>query len=170
MLDVFLKRIVNVHVTIQLNKFRISQFFQFLFSWEGYACAGGGYDIDEITLNGTIGYVVLTCYNGLATDLFDWWSVFDGDWLKFGGECAYLEPWTTMEIASTTLLAAVSDQVLIGGIVKESSGCVHFGDYTPWQAYMGLITLNAILPDGILEFLQQSNEIFTFPHSNHQHI
>ena len=51
----------------------MNAFYQILFSWaDGQICNSVGYDIEEINLNITYGYLVYTCYLGIVTDLTDW--------------------------------------------------------------------------------------------------
>ena len=80
-LDVMLKRIVHAQVTANLGKFRISLLYRLLFSWaEGQVCSSVGYEIDSVGLNVTYGYLIYTCYMGVASDLLDWSTIWAGKW------------------------------------------------------------------------------------------
>lgn len=140
----FIKRIVNAQVMVEFNKFRVGLFYQFLFSWSGQVCNGLGYDLEEISVNVTYGYVILTCYTGIVTDLFDWDSVWKGEWNKYSAECAYLDPWASASIGSTKILSALNNQVLLGGITTNKAGCIKFGQYASWAPYFTGLAYKAL--------------------------
>lgn len=138
-LDVYLRRIVHAQVTANMGKIRIGLFYQLLFSWaDGQVCNGLGYGLGDINLNITYGYLVYTCYTGVAKDLFDWNAVWNGEWNENKGECALLSDWARSTVSAISVLSA-TEAVFLGTDSVNGAGCVIFANlgtaFTAWAPY-----------------------------------
>lgn len=139
---------MNAQVTVNMGKIRVKLFYQMLFSWSnGQICNGLGYGLGDINLNITYGYLLYTCYTGIASDLFDWKAVWNGEWNDNTGECALLADWTRATVSSVAILSE-TNSVFLGGDEVNKAGCVIFANlgtvFTAWAPYYSMLAMKLL--------------------------